>query len=99
MADGWRNPGSRGGRGHLYPVAPPPVRLAGFAVGVKTLAAVVVVCLVAASGCLVEAWRSTTGDRHLAPFQASYVPPMPVAPRPVAPQPVAARPVPTKRPP
>jgi Sortase domain len=58
--------------------------------GVKTLAAVAVVCLVVAGGCFVEASRSA-GQRHLVPFRAAdpttTTPPTstPPMPAPVAP--------------
>lgn len=41
--------------------------------GLKTLAAVAVVCFVVACGCFVEADRSA-GQRHLVPFRAAYTP-------------------------
>ena len=50
----------------------------------KALAALAAVCLVAACGCLVQAWRSTGGNRHLVPFRVAQIAPKPVAARPVS---------------
>jgi hypothetical protein len=42
--------------------------------GVKALVALAVVCMIMACGCLVEAWGSTAGNRHLVPASVTTIP-------------------------